>query len=116
MNSMAIRRYRSANAVNLRRGYREPFVVIAQIPNHSVGQYVRPNRVTLKYLNFKKDVDLDAHVKMFNSTIKTNVKTFEGYIINAFSYMLRDITLDWCHNYMSKFPDYIFFNAYIRIL
>jgi hypothetical protein len=27
-------------------------------------------KVTLKYLDFKKDVDLDAHVKMFNSIVK----------------------------------------------
>ncbi len=94
MSSMAVGRYRIANVVNLRKGYRKPFVVIAQIPNHSVGQYVRPNMVTLKYPDFKKDVDLDAHVRVFNSTVKANVKTFEEYIINAFNYMLRDIASD----------------------
>jgi endonuclease IV len=45
---------------------------------------------------------------MFNSTLKANAKTFEEYIINVFNYMLRDMTLDWCHNYMSKYPDCIF--------
>jgi hypothetical protein len=43
---------------------------------------VRPNKVALKYLDLKKDVDLDAHVKMFNSTVKENAKKFEKYIIN----------------------------------
>jgi hypothetical protein len=64
--------------------------------------------VAFKYLDFKKDVDLDAHVRLFNSIVKANVKTFEEYIINAFSYTLRDTTSNWCHNYMSEFPNYIF--------
>jgi sugar phosphate permease len=64
--------------------------------------------ITLKYPNFKKDADLDAHVKLFNYVVKENAKTFLKYIINAFSYMLRDITLDWCHNYMLEFPHYTF--------
>jgi hypothetical protein len=45
---------------------------------------------------------------MFNSVIKTNVEIFKKYIINAFSYTLRDITSDWCYNYMLNFPNYIF--------
>jgi len=50
--------------------------------------------VTLKYPNFKKDVDLDAHVRVFNSIVKKNAKTSEKYIVNVFSYMLRDTTSD----------------------
>ncbi len=42
---------------------------------------------------------------MFNFVVKANVKTYEKYIINAFNYLLRDTTLNWCHNYMSKFPN-----------
>jgi hypothetical protein len=45
---------------------------------------------------------------VFNFTIKVTVKTFEEYIINAFNYMLRYTTSDWCHNYMLEFPDCIF--------
>jgi hypothetical protein len=44
---------------------------------------------------------------MFNSIIKENVETSEKYIINVFNYMLRDITSNWCRNYMSKLLDYI---------
>ncbi len=40
---------------------------------------------------------------MFNFVVKTNAETFEKYIINVFSYTLKDTTLDSCHNYMSKF-------------
>ncbi len=94
--------------VNPIGGYQEPYVINAQIYNQKYGHFVRPNMVAFKYPNFKKNVDPDVHVKVFNSTIKANVETFEEYIINAFSYMLRDTTSDWCHNYMSKFLDCIF--------
>ncbi len=65
--------------------------------------------VTLKYLDFKKDVDPNVHVIVFNFAIKENTKTFEEHIINASNYTLRNTTLDQCHNYMSEFLDYIFF-------
>jgi hypothetical protein len=55
---------------------------------------VTPKRVALKYHDFKKDVDLDVHVRVFNSVVKTNAKTFEEYIINAFKYTLRDTILN----------------------
>jgi hypothetical protein len=45
--------------------------------------------VTLKYPNFKRDVDLDAHV---NFAIKENAKTSEKYIINVINYTLKYIT------------------------
>jgi hypothetical protein len=32
--------------------------------------------IALKYPNFKKDADLDAHVKVFNYVVKKNAKTF----------------------------------------
>ncbi len=55
---------------------------------------MRPNRVAFKYHDFKKDVDPNAHVRVFNYVMKGNAKTFEKYIINAFSYMLRYIALN----------------------
>jgi hypothetical protein len=82
------------DVANPRGGYWKPFVVIAQIPDHKYGHFVWPNRVALKYFDLKKDVDLDAHVRMFNFIIKKNVETSEEYIINVFSYTLRDITFD----------------------
>jgi hypothetical protein len=51
---------------------------------------------------------MNAHVKVFQAAIRANGKTFEEYIINAFSYTLRETTSYWCHNYMSKFLDYTF--------
>jgi hypothetical protein len=75
MNSMSTRRYISTYVANPKGGYREPSVVIAQIHDHKDGHYVRPNRVAPKYPNFKKDVDLDVHVKVFNYVMKANVET-----------------------------------------
>jgi len=108
MNSMATRRYRSADAMHPRRGYQEPILIIVPILNHRDGHYVRQNMVVLKYPNFEKDVDPNVHVSMFNFVVKINAKTFKKYIINVFSYVLRNMTSEWCHNYMSKFPNYTF--------
>jgi hypothetical protein len=41
--------------------------------------------LALKYLEFKKDVELDVHVKMFNFVINENKKTSKEYMINAFN-------------------------------
>jgi hypothetical protein len=53
--------------------------VTVETPNQLNGPSViltRPNKVALKYPNFKKDVDLNAHVRIFNYIVKVNVKTF----------------------------------------
>ncbi len=76
VNSMAIGRYKNADAMNPRGGYWELYDVNAQISDDKNGHYVRPNMVALKYLDLKKDVDLDVHVRMFNFVVKANAKTF----------------------------------------
>jgi hypothetical protein len=48
----------------------------------------KPYQLVLKYPNYKKDADLDAHVSVFNSIVKVIGETYEEYIINAFSYTL----------------------------
>jgi hypothetical protein len=93
MNLMVVGSYKNVNATNP-KGHWEPSIVTTQIPNHRYCHYVRPNKVALRYPNFKKDVDLDVHVKVFNFVIKLNAETSEEYIINVFNYMLRDTTLD----------------------
>jgi hypothetical protein len=70
MNSMVAGRCRSTNVVHLRRGYQKPIVVTTPILDHKDGHYVRPNRVVFKYPILKKNVDLDVHVRMFNSIVK----------------------------------------------
>lgn len=59
---------------------------------------VKPYRSTLKYPNYKKDVDPNARVKLFQAIVRENGKTFKDYIINAFNYTLRKMASDWCHN------------------
>jgi hypothetical protein len=54
MNSMATKRYKSANATNLRRGYQKLFSISTPILDHIYGHYGRPNMVALKYLDFRK--------------------------------------------------------------
>jgi hypothetical protein len=54
MSLMTTRRYISVDVVNPKGGYRKPSTVIAPIPDHKDGHYVRPNRVAFKYLDFKK--------------------------------------------------------------
>jgi hypothetical protein len=66
--------------------------MIQGIFDHRNPHFVRPNKVAFKCFHFKKDVDLDVHVKIFNSKVKVNVKTSKIHIINAFSYMLKDMT------------------------
>jgi hypothetical protein len=57
-----------------------------------IGHSMMSNKVVFKYPNFKKDVDPNVIVRMFNYAVKANVKTSKDYIINEFSYMLKDTT------------------------
>jgi hypothetical protein len=102
MSLIVVGGYKNTDVKNPRGGYQEQFVIPVGTPNHKNGHSVRPNMVVLKYLDFKKDVDLNAHVRVFNFVMKANAETPKKYIINVFSYMLRNITLNWCHNYMSN--------------
>jgi hypothetical protein len=83
MNTMAIGGYKNTNATNPRGIYWKPSVVTAQIPNHKDGHFIKPNKIVLKYLDLIKNLDLNVHVKVFNSIIKANVETLEEYIING---------------------------------
>ncbi len=116
MNSMATKGYKSTYATNLIRGYQKPSIITTKILDHKNSHFVRPNKVVLKYLDFKKNVDLDVHVKVFNFAMKVNGETSEEYIINSFSYMLKDTTSNWCHNYNVKISSLYFFRAYTCIL
>ncbi len=69
MNSMAIGGYKNVDVANPRGGYQKPSVVTTPILDHKYGYYVGPNRVAFKYPKFKKDIDLDIHVRMLNFAI-----------------------------------------------
>jgi hypothetical protein len=70
-------------------------------PNRS---YCRP----LNYLEYVKNSDQDAHVRIFKATIKANGETKYADIVNLFSFTLRDTVFDWCNNYMGGYPNCIF--------
>ncbi len=76
---MVVKRYKNADVMNSKGRYQEPFAIITPILDHKNGHYVRPNKVAFKYPNFKKDVNPDAHVKVFNFVVKINVETYKKY-------------------------------------
>jgi hypothetical protein len=70
MSSMATKGNRSVDAMNSKGRHRKPCAVTTPILDHRGGHYVKPNRVVFKYFNFKKDVNPDAHVVVFNFVVK----------------------------------------------
>jgi hypothetical protein len=44
----------------------------------------------LQYPIDVKDINLNAHIKVFKKTIKTNGQTMEANIINMFGFILRN--------------------------
>jgi hypothetical protein len=85
MSLVAVGQHKNVNVVHPKGGYQKPIFVTAPFFYHRDGHYVTPNKVAFKYLDFKKNVDLDVHVRMFNFVEKTNAETFEKYIITVFS-------------------------------
>lgn len=81
---MVTRRQKSADAMNSRGGYRTQSIIFTQICNHIDGHYIKPNRVVLKYIDFKKYVDLDV-VKTTLEAGQAEMKTWhfdqtKGYV------------------------------------
>jgi len=76
MSLIAFGRYISIDVKNPIRGYLKPYVITSKILDQSNGHSMRPNMVAFKYLDIKKDVNLDAHVKVFNFAMKVNAETF----------------------------------------
>ncbi len=62
----------------------------------------------LNYLEYVKDSNLDAHVRVFKPTIKANGETKYAEIVNLLSFTLRDIVFNWCNNYMGNYLDCTF--------
>jgi hypothetical protein len=77
MNWMVTGGYRSVHVVHPRGGYWESIDINLPILDYKNGHYVKPTRVALKYLDFKKYIDPNAHVRVFNFVVKANVYTFE---------------------------------------
>jgi hypothetical protein len=51
----------------------------------------KPYHWSLNYPEYVKDCNLDPHVRVFKTTIKTNGETKEVKIVNMFSFTLKDI-------------------------
>jgi hypothetical protein len=79
MNSLVAREYKSTNVENPRGGYREPSIITIGILDHKNDRSIEPNMVALKYIDFQKDVDPNAHVKVFNFEVKENEKNSKKY-------------------------------------
>jgi hypothetical protein len=89
MSLIVAGRYISTNVQNSNKRHRELFINTRGISDHKNGHIVRSSKVALKYRNLKKDVDLNAHGRMFNYIVKANVETSKNYTINAFNYTFK---------------------------
>jgi len=54
----------------------------------------KPHRQQFNYHDYVKDFDLDARLKVFKATIRTNGEIEDVDIINSFSFTLGDIMSD----------------------
>jgi hypothetical protein len=59
----------------------------------------KPYHRPFNYLEYLKDFDLDAHVRVLKISIILNSEIDDVQIINMFNFTLRDIMFDWCNNY-----------------
>ncbi len=62
----------------------------------------------LQYPTYVKDIDLDAHVRVFKKAIKANGKTVEANIMNMFGFTFKDSIFEWGENYAQDNPNYTF--------
>jgi hypothetical protein len=62
----------------------------------------------LQYPIYVKDMNLDAHIRVFKKAIKTNSETMEADIINLFAFILKDNVFEWGKNYAQNHPNCTF--------
>jgi hypothetical protein len=62
----------------------------------------------LQYPTYVKDINLDAHIKVFKMTIKANGETMEADIINMFGFTFKDNIFEWGENYVQDHPNCTF--------
>ncbi len=56
----------------------------------------RPYHRPLNYLEYAKDFDPNAHVRVFKAIIRANGETKDVEIVNLFNFTLKDIVSDSC--------------------
>jgi hypothetical protein len=63
----------------------------------------KPYHQPLNYLEYVKNFNLDARVRVFKAAIKANAETEDVKIVNMFSFTLKDTMSNWCNNYMGDY-------------
>lgn len=57
---------------------------------------------------YVKNINPNAHIKVFKKAIKTNGQTMEANIINMFGFILIDILSKWGENFVQNHPNCTF--------
>jgi len=60
------------------------------------------------YPTYVKDINLDAHIRVFKKAIKANGEIMEVDIINLFGFILRGNISEWGENYVQDHPNCTF--------
>jgi hypothetical protein len=81
------------------RYFRLPMVHLSRPPLPPTKPYRQP----FNYVEYVKDSNLDAHVRIFKAGIKINNETNDGKFINLFNFTFRDIMSGWCNNYLRDY-------------
>jgi hypothetical protein len=68
----------------------------------------KPPYQKLQYPTYVKDIDVDAHIRVFKKAIKVNGKTMEANITNLFGFILQNIISKWGENFVQDHPNYTF--------
>jgi hypothetical protein len=62
----------------------------------------------LQYPTHVKDIDHDAHIRVFKKLIIANGETMEANIINLFGFTLQENTSKWGENFVQDHFNYTF--------
>jgi hypothetical protein len=68
----------------------------------------KPYHRPFNYLEYVKDFDPNAQVKVFKVAIRTNNEIDDAKIVNLLSFTLRDTMSNWCNNYLGDYRDCTF--------
>ncbi len=56
----------------------------------------------LQYPTYVKDIDPNAHIRVFKKATKANDEIVESDIINLFGFTFGDIVFEWGENYVQN--------------
>jgi hypothetical protein len=68
----------------------------------------KPYHRPFNYLEYVRNFNPNANVKVFKVAIKANNETNDAKIVNLFNFTLKDIVSNWCNNYMGYYPNCTF--------